>query len=58
MTSNAGDLIDETAGSVVRTLIQNIYQLVPLEYVVVVLQAFTVEDGAELDLEGELAVIN
>lgn len=58
MTNNAGDLIDETAGCVVRIVQTGLYQLVPFEYTIVVLQEFTVENGAELDLEGELAVIN
>lgn len=56
MTNSAGDLIDEAAGSVVRTL--STYQLVSADYTIVVLQNFTLENGSELDLEGELAVLN
>lgn len=56
---NAGDLFDEAAGITIRRLgpTSNTYQLVPFDYCIVVLQQFTIEMGAELDLEGELVVL-
>lgn len=57
MSNNAGDVIDEAAGTQYRIVGAGLYLRVYFENTIVCLQQFVVEDTAELDLEGELAVI-
>lgn len=53
----AGDVIDEAAGTVYRVVEASLYRFVASTQTIVVLQEFAIEADAELDLEGELAVI-